>query len=764
MKRAHSGLQLVLLLGLGLTAAALGKPPDPPAGPKPVLIGDPVQRSNLPSVLAQGKFLPAQSVSALDVSGDGRRIAVTTMAFRHDRNFWLLSDEGNVLWGRYVLPWAPFQVAATPKGGAFATGLAYSRITPPYPTIALFQDEKSDETVLTDNSGERGWLRYGSGDWRTGWLVSALGDQFVRAGDSVFTINTGNGAWTLSDDGGARKLPSGSFPTQRPYRMAASADGGVLALGYMVPDVSRLEKGTLPETFRVEAPPALVTVRATADWKELGSIKPPRQPAAITALPDPAKDFPELAGQFKLRPDAVLPFWVAGSVAVNADGSRIAVTEYAGWLWVRARPAIGRWDPPYHVIPFVPRQRGWLRIVGTSGEEIVRTQLPKDGLFEVKTTGRGDTVWCYPMSWFARGMAGCAWRPADDDARTVLGYDVSRKSWASAWEFPDAVGDLAPHPTAERILVSCWDGKLYLLDAAGKVQTTVALDSPARLQWSKDGRFAVAGTQDGEVLCLDGDGKQRWRMKLPQAELPPLKQPVQRVFEEVPIYQVGRVGPEHAYVGDTWLIKTDQGGILVDTGGTSAIPFTLQRMKSAGVDLKDVRYLLHSHSHGDHCGAGYLWRALGLKVVAPESANFTLAWLMPMLSDYGVWAPRPVDVPLPLKRAGDTTEIALGNLKVKAIFVPGHSFDSVIYALELDGKRVVFTGDIGFDNQQEILHRCWGDVEKAKLVTEVVRTQVIPFKPDFVFRGHSAKRDGTAWLEDLVKRSQEAIRMESDKK
>jgi glyoxylase-like metal-dependent hydrolase (beta-lactamase superfamily II) len=247
--------------------------------------------------------------------------------------------------------------------------------------------------------------------------------------------------------------------------------------------------------------------------------------------------------------------------------------------------------------------------------------------------------------------------------------------------------------------------------------------------------------------------------------LPPLKQPIQRVFEEVPIYQVGRTGPEHAYVGDTWLIKTDQGGLLIDTGGTSSIPATLQRIRSAGVDFKDVHFLLHTHSHGDHCGAGYLWRALGLKTVAPESANFTLAWLMPMLTDYGVWVPRPVDRPLALKRAGDETELTFGNLKVRAIFVPGHSYDSVVYALELEGKRVVFTGDIGFDNQQDMLHRCWGDLDRAREVTDAVRSKVLPFKPDFVFRGHGAKRDGTAYLEDLVRRTQESMRKaESEKK
>jgi glyoxylase-like metal-dependent hydrolase (beta-lactamase superfamily II) len=728
-----------------------------------VAIGKPLERSKVPPLLEQGVFLPAQSISALDVSADGRKIAVATMAFRHDRNFWVISDEGKVLGGRYVLPWAPFQVAATAKGEGFAAGLAYSRVTSPHPTLALFGDDKSDETVLTDQQGEKGWLRYGSGDWRTGWLTSALGDQIVRAGDSVITIPTNNGDWELTDKGN-RKLPP-AFPSQRPYRLASSGDGAVLAFAYTVPDIRQLKKGTLPENFRVQAPPALVSVRKRDDWKEVAAVKPTEEFPALAPLPEPAKDFPELAAKFALAADAVLPFWVAASVAVNEDGSRVAFTEYAGWLWVRARPAIGRWDPPYHLIPFVPRQRGWLRIVGAGGETIARTALPADGLFDVKFSGQGDVVWSYPTSWFARGMAGCAWRPADADARRVYSYGIASKGWQAALSFPDAVADLAPQPKSSRVLISCWDGKLYFVDSADKPPVTVSVNSPARVQWSRDGRWAVAGVHDGSLHCLNADGSDRWRLKLPEAEVPPLKQPMQPVFADVPIYQVGRTGPEHAYVGDTWLVKSERGGILVDTGGTSSIPFTLERIKSAGVDPKDVQFLLHSHSHGDHCGAGYLWRARGLKVVAPESADLTLAWLMPMLSDYGVWAPRPVDRPLPLKRAGDETEITLGSLKVRAIFVPGHSFDSVIYALELQGKRVVFTGDIGFDNQQEILHRCWGDIEKAKVVTEVVRTKVLPFKPDFVFRGHSAKADGTAFLEDLVKCSQEAIaKAESEKK
>ncbi len=110
-----------------------------------VQIGTPLEESKIPPPLRQGVFLPPQSVSAVDVSDDGRAVGVTTMASRHDKNFWLLSKEGEVQWGRYVQPWAPFQTAVLPGGKSFAVGLAYSRYTDPSPTVSLFQGEKTEE-------------------------------------------------------------------------------------------------------------------------------------------------------------------------------------------------------------------------------------------------------------------------------------------------------------------------------------------------------------------------------------------------------------------------------------------------------------------------------------------------------------------------------------------------------------------------------------------------------------------------------------------
>ncbi len=188
------------------------------------------------------------------------------------------------------------------------------------------------------------------------------------------------------------------------------------------------------------------------------------------------------------------------------------------------------------------------------------------------------------------------------------------------------------------------------------------------------------------------------------------------------------MGKEYAYA-NTWLVKTKQGGFLIDTGGVSGIPYSLQRMKAAGLDPKDVRHVLLTHSHGDHCGGAYLWRTRGLKIVAARTAELTVTWLMPIWTDYSIWPPTPIDEPLPLRRAGDETRLTLCGVPIKVIFVPGHAFDQVLYLMELDGKRIMFTGDVGFSGESHILHRCWGDREKAAILSRIVPRRPCPSGP-----------------------------------
>jgi glyoxylase-like metal-dependent hydrolase (beta-lactamase superfamily II) len=245
---------------------------------------------------------------------------------------------------------------------------------------------------------------------------------------------------------------------------------------------------------------------------------------------------------------------------------------------------------------------------------------------------------------------------------------------------------------------------------------------------------------------------------LPERPAPPLAEPLKPVFDGLPVYRVGRVGPEHAYVGDIWLVKAPQGGILVDSGGTSGLSLSLERIRAAGLDPREIHYLLLSHTHGDHIGGAYLWRSRGAKVVAPAPAAFTATWMIPTLNHYGIWVPCAIDQPLPLRRPGDTTHFNLDGLDVQAIFAPGHSFDTVVYALTLAGRRVVFTGDIGFHLNNDILNRCWGDAPKARTVMNVLREQILPLKPEFVFTGHDEHSNGVAYWEGILRVTEDAMR------
>jgi hypothetical protein len=67
--------------------------------------------------------------------------------------------------------------------------------------------------------------------------------------------------------------------------------------------------------------------------------------------------------------------------------------------------------------------------------------------------------------------------------------------------------------------------------------------------------------------------------------------------------------------------------------------------------------------------------------------------------------------------------------------------------MEFNGKRVLFTSDLGFEGVSNILHRCWGDREKALVVTSVVRSQVLPLKPDHVLTSHGPRPQGMAFLQ-----------------
>lgn len=716
----------------------------------------PAVESAVPNATAQGRSLAPQAVSAVDISPDGLSITVGTMAFSHEPNVWLLSANGTVREKRNFPPWAPMQVSTV--GGFTAVGMAMSRVTSPEPgvwagaTESLFRDPLKDDLYQADarDSQFSRW-RSGEGDWRTGWLASSFGELYAHGPDWVFQPPN----LFIGPDGQRTRLrdeEGNQLPTHRAARMAVSADGQHIAFGWIC---LQLPVAGFPNEKN------LLSVWSMQTNRTRGMAPATPGPSYPIPPPSPEKEFPELlqAG-FRLGADKLESGTMASAVALSRDGSRVAAVKQGVRCWFRTEAAIGNWDPPIHVLPFVPKAPARLRVYRSDGWQMLSEQMPEAGSFEVGFGDDPDQLWCWPTSWFARGMAGQPWLPLNAEARTAylvavpLRMELGLKGLAV--EFPDAIADAAVNPADGRLLVSCWNGQAYLVAKDGLVTATQPLGSPARLAWSADGSFAIAGTADGTVRRINQDGKLAWQVELPIAPPPVVDPPPAEVVPGIPVFQGGRIPKgEHAYVGDIWVLKLGQEAVLVDAGGTSGFATSQARVKALEIDR--VTHVLHTHSHGDHCGGAYLWRAAGAKIVAPKSAALAMTWLMPMLTDYGIYPPRPVDLPLPLAQVGDETDFEVAGQRFHALFLPGHSFDLTVYTTTLAGKRVAFTGDLGFETNIDIVHRCWGDAEKARPIVKALREKLLPWKPDVVFTGHGVRKFGTPWLEDLIQRTEATL-------
>ncbi len=327
----------------------------------------PAVESSVPSATAQGHSLAPQAVSAVDISPDGLSITVGTMAFSHEPNVWLLSTDGAVREKRNFPPWAPMQVSTL--GGSTAVGMAMSRVTSPEPgvwcgaTESLFHDPLNDELYQADarDSQFSRW-RSGAGDWRTGWLASSLGELYAHGPDWIFQPPN----LFIGADGHRTRLryeDGNQLPNHRAARMAVSADGKQMAFGWICleePAAGFPQERNLLSVWSVQP--------NRSRWNAA-----PSAAFSLPPLPDPAAEFPELlhAG-FRLRADKIVRGTIASAVAFSRDGSRVAVIEQGLWCWVRTDPAIGNWDPPIHVIHFVPKLPGRLRVFDGEGKELLK--------------------------------------------------------------------------------------------------------------------------------------------------------------------------------------------------------------------------------------------------------------------------------------------------------------------------------------------------------------------------------------------------------
>jgi metallo-beta-lactamase class B len=145
---------------------------------------------------------------------------------------------------------------------------------------------------------------------------------------------------------------------------------------------------------------------------------------------------------------------------------------------------------------------------------------------------------------------------------------------------------------------------------------------------------------------------------------------------------IGNVCWVGTYDLSTYLITTDAGHILINTGFEDTVPLIVQGVEQLGFEIADVKILLATHAHGDHvAGLAELKRLTGAQMWMSEADAV-------LLEDGGISDFRFGDGRTPSfdpvkvdRRLKDQDTIELGGVTLTAHHHPGHTKGATSFTL-----------------------------------------------------------------------------------
>lgn len=159
--------------------------------------------------------------------------------------------------------------------------------------------------------------------------------------------------------------------------------------------------------------------------------------------------------------------------------------------------------------------------------------------------------------------------------------------------------------------------------------------------------------------------------------------------------------------GNTWhvgprglgvlLITAPTGHVLIDGGVPGNAPLIEANIRSLGINLRDIKWILNSHAHCDHAGGiARLARASNAQVIAGAADTQLLARGGHDDPQYGDRFPYP---PVRVTRTvTDGENLRLGDLVLTAHSTPGHTRGNTTWTWEsCEGTRclrMVFIGSL----------------------------------------------------------------------
>jgi len=184
------------------------------------------------------------------------------------------------------------------------------------------------------------------------------------------------------------------------------------------------------------------------------------------------------------------------------------------------------------------------------------------------------------------------------------------------------------------------------------------------------------------------------------------------------IYIVGSgnagFGLTNAYDCNVYLIDCKEELVLIDSGSGLEPERILEQITFHGFQPKDINKILITHAHADHGGgAGFLKKYIGAEVYAyGKSADYISqgdeeAISLASAREAGVYPQNYRIRPCLTKTLGDGETIRAGTITFTVMESLGHCSGHCSYYAEIDGKKVLFSGDSFFAGGKIALQPIW---------------------------------------------------------
>lgn len=149
----------------------------------------------------------------------------------------------------------------------------------------------------------------------------------------------------------------------------------------------------------------------------------------------------------------------------------------------------------------------------------------------------------------------------------------------------------------------------------------------------------------------------------------------------------------------SFLIKTDDGPILIETGPHSTLPILKKGIEEAGFAFEDVKHVFLSHIHLDHAGCAWAFAEHGAKIYLHPFGQKHMANPEKLLASakriyqdqmdrlWGTLKPIPKEQLITVE---DNEVVKIGKTRLRALFTPGHAVHHIAWQM---GKHL-FAGDV----------------------------------------------------------------------